>query len=198
MATNDSELDRPLTDIGAQIGRLLPGLYDVDSQRDVKLSESFDVWTVGIEGLKATGYSGNFPARKTEYQHHQILIDGRARAFASSILSPSGELRVVRVALSPVAEAIDKAITRIDADYPKSSTRVRLLVIQSFSLYAFWLARSGLIYIISVPGLLTVLRAESYYGTADFLGALLRDATHSIPRSDVALESSEDSGGPRW
>jgi hypothetical protein len=139
-------------ELAAQIGRLFSGLYYRmnEKPKTIALSESFDKWSLSTRFLKQAIAKGKFPARKTGFQHHQIMLDGKAKAFAVSQELPDGSQQVVSVQISTIAERIDEAITHFD-DIDTTDSKVRLLTIRSFSIYTFWLVDSNQVYVVSVP-----------------------------------------------
>lgn len=133
-----------------------------------ELVETFAVWTLGARALapargrgaaeksgaeksgaaKSAAKAGalNALARSTGRWHHQIRVGGKAAAFARSagqkLRLDSASLRGLFV--SPLARKVEEAVGWIDENVPdgRNGVRdplVRLLVVPSRQLHAFWL-----------------------------------------------------------
>lgn len=185
MATNDTATDNQQADIIEQIGAMLPALYAKPELRpkEVALLETFDLWELDLlelvlEDLPRALLSGQLPLLQPEYQHHQIKIDGRAQAYALSQKSASGRRKVVKVAISSIAERIDEAIDHLDHD-PNipDDTPVRLVVVRSCLIYAFWLVERQQVYIISVPARFREILSVTYLDVIEFLRILYEQVT---------------------
>jgi len=185
MAINNTVLDTKAPELAEQIGRLFSGLYyslETKPKTSV-LSESFDIWRLSTQYLQNAIAKGKFPARKTIFQHHQIMLDGKAKAYGISKRSTDGKRQVFSVQLSKIAERIDNAISQIDKD-DNSEDRVRLLMSRSFGLYAFWLVDRKQVYIVSVPHRFKQLRIGQYLSLEELMRVLQHKLEQLKPRRD--------------
>jgi hypothetical protein len=111
--------------------------------------------------------------------HHQISIGARTNSFARSrSLGPAThDWSVTQVATdSPIAEAIDKAIDWVDNNV-KGDPLVKLLVVPTYYLHAFWLqeGQTNLILIIHMPDQYIRLKYETLYTPKQFLELLAQE-----------------------
>jgi len=194
MLVNEANCDGFIHDITEQLGRILPGLYLElkETPEKTELGESFDVWEIDIRELRQSLHNGNFPALPTQYQHHQILFDGQARASALSEKLPSGSQRVFKVGFSDVAMRIDQAIERLDSDVGDDS-RVVLLKARACWVYAFWLLDRRQVFLVSVPSRFTQLseqlQAGNYLHEMDFIGALYDEIERVMVQQEDSLDT---------
>src|SRR6185436_11850042 len=194
MLVNEANCDGFIHDITEQLGRILPGLYLElkETPEKTELGESFDVWEIDTRELRQSLHNGNFPALPTQYQHHQILFDGQARASALSEKTPTGSKKVFKVAVSDVAQRIDQAIERLDLDVEDYS-RVVLLKARACWVYAFWLLDRRQVFLVSVPSRFTKLsehlQAEKYLHEMDFIVALYDEIERVMVRRDDGLDT---------
>lgn len=194
MVVNEANRDEFVHDITEQLGRILPGLYLElkETPEKTELGESFDVWEIDTRELRQSLHSGAFPALATQYQHHQILLDGQARASALSEKLPSGSQKVFKVGVSDVAQRIDQAIERLDLDVEDDS-RVVLLKARACRVYAFWLLDRRQILLVSVPSRFTQLseqlQAGNYLHEMDFIGALHDEIERVMLRREDSLDT---------
>ncbi|MFL6277341.1 MAG: hypothetical protein ACJ74G_19320 [Blastocatellia bacterium] len=174
MAYNDTNLnDRE--EIIRQLGVMLPTLRMKRHPKTFALMETFDVWELDVNDLAQALDTNHIPAKPTSYQHHQIRLGRRVRAYALSYHAPGEAPEVIQVALSGVAERIDRAIERLDATVPDEIS-VRLVVVKSCGIYAFWMVEANHAYLISTPmrfrRLFNHLRGHRYLEAGDFLKLL--------------------------
>ena len=194
MLVNEANRDDFVSDITEQLGRILPGLCLElrETPEKTELGESFDVWEIDTRELRQSLHSGTFPALPTQYQHHQILFDGQARASALSEKSSSGSQKVFKVGISDVAQRIDQAIERLDSDIGDNS-RVVLLKARACWVYAFWLLDRHQIFLVSVPSRFTQLseqlQAGKYLHEMDFIGALYHEVERIMLQREDSLET---------
>lgn len=134
----------------------------------------------------AAGGSLRAAARETGRWHHQIKVGGRAAAFARSSGAQLGldHVSLRGLFVSPLAEKIEEAVGWIDANEPggRGGARdpvVRLLVVPSHQLHAFWLfdEREGTseVLVIDAPARLAPAGPRRLLGEGEFL-ELLRGA----------------------
>ncbi|MCI0490326.1 MAG: hypothetical protein L0229_27350 [Blastocatellia bacterium] len=147
------------------------------------MAESFDIWNLSTKNLQKAIESGKFPSYKTRYQHHQILLDNSAKACALSQKPPSGVHKVFNVAISKVAGRIDEAITHLEKE-EKDDSRVRLLVIRPFWIYAFWLVDRKQVYLISVSARIRGLKAGQQVSTSKLLRVLNKNINRFEPKEE--------------
>jgi hypothetical protein len=175
MAINDTDTGDEQTEIIAQIGRLLPGLYSKPKRRPktAELLESFDVWKLDTSDIREGIANNTFPAVPTGYRHHQIRINNKVQAYALSSNSPSEPHTVFKLAISKNAERIDKAIDRIEKKVDINNDIVaRLLTVRSYSVYAFWLVGRKEVYVFSAPSHFKRIRPRTFLSESEFLLAL--------------------------
>jgi hypothetical protein len=197
MLDNETKLDEA-SNIAEQIGRFLPGLYlEMKNEPKAELGESFDVWEINTRELEQAIEGRKFPAQATDLQHHQILFDGRANAYALSEKLSSGSHQVFKVGVSNVARKIHKAIKRLERDEGEEVsqetdnnglTSVRLLKTSAFWVYAFWLVDRHEVYVISAPSRFKRLRAGRYLKEKNFIRRLRDEIEPLSPKG-------EESGG---
>lgn len=167
-----------------------------------ELVETFAVWTLDARalapvsgrgaakksGAKKSGAKGNSLrafARPTGRWHHQIKVGGRAAAFARSsgprLKLDSASLRGLFV--SPLARKIEAAIDWIDENEPEERDGVRdpvvrLLVVPSHQLHAFWLfdEREGTseVFVVDAPPRLDATGRGGLIDEREFLDLLRR------------------------
>ena len=173
MATNELSLE-PDADFIERTGSFFSGVHCQlkGNPTPVELGESFELWCLDAAVLKKAISQKSFPADKTGYQHHQILVAHRARGYVLSVESTPGHQKVVRAAVSRIAERIDDAITVLDKTYAGNETAARLVVEWSYLIYAFWLVGSSRVYLVSAPARFKNLLATRDRNALDFLRAL--------------------------
>jgi hypothetical protein len=195
MISNDTNPEASLSRITKDIAKMLPGLYLEMRMRpkQAALGESFSIAEIDTLELQQSIESGKFPARETAIQHHQILIDGDAKAYALSERSSSGVQQVFKVVFSDIAKRIDQAIERLESD-TGPDTRVLLLKTRAFWVYAFWLVSREQVYLISVPSRFKILserlRAEPYLNQIDFIRLLYDEIKHLTSKPKYAGDLS--------
>lgn len=177
MANKETLPDDLRDTVCLQIGDLLPGLYLKQSPapKAVQLRESFTVWALDLSApAESVASNLSFPAREAHYWHHQILFDGKAEAYAESVLLDSGSLRVAEVSISPLAQKIDAAIDWVERQVD-DSVLVRFLALPAFLLYTFWLVDRQQIYIIDAFPELVHLKPGQLLHEDEFLAVLRAD-----------------------
>jgi hypothetical protein len=180
MPINETIIEEPVTDLTSQIGNLFSGTYrqlqmeaglvESGEPADVELGESFDMWKLDPNAIHEAVVSRTFPAFKTDFQHHQILIGGKPLAYAISEKPADGQRRVVSVTLSRLAERVDQAIDVLDPT--GDDTAARFLAFPSFRIYAFWLEGRHQVYVISTPDQFAKLRRVESWTETEFLQRL--------------------------
>lgn len=149
-----------------------------------ELTESFDVWMLGVDNLDSYAQAETDLlnlAKPTGRWHHQIRFDDRGGAFAlSKPLGPEASSWSVReISVSPIADDIDKAITLVDDLNLPDDRLVRMLVAPAFHLKAFWIidktANTSEVLVISASPSLTHLKLNEKISSKDFLDALLKE-----------------------
>jgi hypothetical protein len=116
------------------------------SAGEVQLGETFDVWMLPRDQLLAGNRTVREIAMRTGDLHHQVFVDGGARAYARSVNG-----NVVSVFFSALAEAVEEAIVRADATHGDDDGTVRLLSIPAFYTHAFWFVELDRFEIIKRP-----------------------------------------------
>lgn len=166
--------------VSRQVGSRLAGVVPDDLIQNVpiELAESFAIWMLALDATTRANEDLSHLARRTGRWHHQVRFGGQARAFAWSM--PYGpdptDWSIEQVSFSPIAERIDAAVEWIDQNVPDDPL-VRLLVVPSYYLHAFWLHQD------EWDRVLVIDRPEQYervpYGVlsapGDFLEALARE-----------------------
>lgn len=174
MAVKKSLPDATLKVIADQISNMLPGLCQQESipPKLVELRESFAIWTLNLATvMESSPVLKPLPAHKTRFWHHQILFDGEAKAYAESEVSDSQLVSVRETSISPLPGKIEQAIEWVES-YDKESTELRLLVLTSFLIYAFWLVERHQIYIIDAFPEFADFRDRRLFSEKEFLSSL--------------------------
>lgn len=136
--------DKALHGVTEQLGEHLHHLGDPDllKAKSVELCETFEMWKLGAKALASGAQSGSDLAqlaRPTRNLHHQIKHDGEAKSFASSA-GDSKNRTLAGWTISPLAKKIDQAVRWIDHQVEiGGDPLVRLLVVPSYHVHAFWL-----------------------------------------------------------
>jgi hypothetical protein len=176
MAHADPFPEEVLNSIAAQIGLRL--ILPSGAER-AELRETFSVWLLGLESTANWNQPIARLAVHTGQWHHQISTDGRANAFARS--APFGptaaDWSISQVATdSAIAAKIDRAIEWVDKKVSEDAL-VRLLIVPSYYLHAFWLQtpEHGQIVVIDRPDSYTRLNLETLYIESEFLELLAKE-----------------------
>ena len=181
MIANELHLDEATTkQLVSEIGEMFSGLYNqLETNEEPRLGESFAIWKLDIEGLSTAFADGKLSATPTPFQHHQIWLGDRAKAYALSDTLPSGKRQVVRTSVSIVAERMHDAIRFLDHDPNNQKTDLiaRLLSLPEASIYTFWLLtqaeeKTENIYLFSAPDRFAQLQEPRYFKPEDFLSFL--------------------------
>jgi hypothetical protein len=156
--TDDPSTPDPSNVLKEAVNRHLAGVIDAGSPGfapQVRIGESFEVWSLG----KVDPHDPDHPKTLKQLSvfsgqyHYQIYVDGSAAAYARSALHAGG-WTVPLIGSGRLAEAIDAAITRVDAreDIPEASV-ARILMAPAYALWAFWFVKIApeLVYIIAGP-----------------------------------------------
>jgi len=168
MAHPDILPNAVLDEVAKQIGTRLASVGTVEKLRTarVELAESFSVWMLGLEPIARRDENINRLPRDTGLYHHQIAYNGRGEAYARSAPSrPGVELRVLEeISESTLAVRTAAAIDWID-EHIKDDPLVRLLVVPSYFLHAFWLhyPRADKILVVDRPVEYELLRYDVLY-----------------------------------
>lgn len=148
-----------------------------------ELGETFTEYILGAETIRTQMHSGADLARlvkATGRRHHQLKLNKQPVAYARSLISeggPAGE--ICQFLISNLAGSIQNAIRWIDEyeerdpEYASTQPAVRLLVVPSYNVYAFWIFRETLgesnVLIIAAPVWLTKLVRNRLLTTREFL-----------------------------
>src|SRR5215210_4818465 len=101
-----------------QIANYLPGtrLQLGSDLSDAELGESFKIWELSPERLISAeaGETLELLCKETERWHHQVFLDGSAKAFAESRFKDENQVHVYKLSISPLAKWIDLAITDLE------------------------------------------------------------------------------------
>lgn len=166
-----------LESIARQIGNRLspPGMTALAKGAPVEIGESFPVYMLGLDALRAKAKDLKAAVQQTGVWQHQIRYGSQAREFARSTAPGSGadDWRVQEVVKSPLAEHIDRAIAWIDKNGPDDAVAY-LLLIPAFYLTAFWLQepKGDEIVIAEMPPKLGTLEPLRLYPAGEFLKEL--------------------------
>jgi hypothetical protein len=107
---------------------------------DIRLGDSFALWMLGADKVVSAEAKG-WPdlvrlATPLDRWHHQILVNGKARAFFES--APSSSLAASALFVSPVAPNIDKTFAWIKENVEQDFL-ISLLEIPAYYVVAFWM-----------------------------------------------------------
>jgi hypothetical protein len=123
--------------IGPQVASILP---PPDWQgKKVELAESFSVWLLPHNALTQPKNDLAALAIETGDWHHQVKVDGQARAFARSrpLGANAASWKLTEFFPANLAESIDQGINWVDANV-HDDWLVRLLAVPAYNLTAFW------------------------------------------------------------
>jgi hypothetical protein len=180
MITNELQLDdATIKLIVAQLSEPFSGLYNqLDTDEVPRLGESFVIWSLDTGNLRTAFVEGQLLAGKTTFQHHQIWLGDRAKAYAISDMS-SGAPQVIKGGFSIVAERMHDAIGFLDDDpeNQQPDLKGRLLVVPAVKIYSFWLRsvedeNEQKIYLFSAPDRFDELQKPRYFKPEEFLNFL--------------------------
>ena len=126
--------------VATRLRRLAGKKAFVPPGAEITLGDSFTLWMLGAENVAAAAH-GDWPdllqlARPLDRWHHQIRIDGKARAFFHS--APSRDSATSALFISPMAAGIDKAFAWIQKTV-REDFLVRLLEAPAYHVVAFWI-----------------------------------------------------------
>ena len=148
------------------------------SQQTLELTESFGVWTLGVDAVTKPNIDLAQLARQTGQWQHQIKIDGKPEVFARSMpLGPnSADWSVRALSKSHIAERIDEAIAWVDSNV-QSDPLVRLLFVPAWHLHALWLVEDekSHILVVDMPWSFTKLQYGKLYIAKEFLETLAQE-----------------------
>jgi hypothetical protein len=176
MAHTDAFPSDVLKSVAARIG---PRLLMPPGAPPAQLRETFSVWALGLDATTRPGEPIAKLAKPTGRWHHQVSIGNQVRTFARSMpLGPTAaDWTVSQITPdSPIAEAIDRAIDWVDKNV-QGDPLVKLLIVPSYYLHAFWLKTDGAdqILVVHKPDQYTRLKYESLYTPKEFLELLARE-----------------------
>ena len=162
-----------------------PQARSVDSgeTESVDLAETFDVWMLGAKKLAAGVKAGQDLAqlaKPTHHLHHQVKQSGAALCSATSSTKAALAPQVSGMALSPLAEKIDRAIDWLDHHSGlEDDPLVRLLVIPAYQVNAFWLVdeagSESRVVVIDAPAQFKHLPLLKVMSSRKFIAALLKE-----------------------
>jgi len=146
-----------LENVTDEIGELLtpqvvagldPNLDHAPAFPSYDLTETFELWIIDYDDL--TSYSREQPAKQVPRfsgrLHHQVRQGEQVIAYARSDGSDIGKMALDQFIDSPLARAIDEAVTVLDnleQEDPRlrdADLLVRLLVMPALQAHAFWLS----------------------------------------------------------
>jgi hypothetical protein len=169
-------IDHVASELGMKGRRVLR--ETIFPQETLELTESFAVWTLGLDAVTKPNIDLSQLARQTGQWQHQIKIDGKAEAFARSMpLGPNATDWPVRALFkSHIAERIDEAIDWVDHNV-QGDPLVRLLIVLAYHLHAFWLVEAGNshILVVDMPSSYTTLQYRNLYTAKEFLETLAQE-----------------------
>ena len=140
----DDVLDSITKKVGDRLSRILPATLGSDTS--IRLHETIDIWTLDNDALIQPTDDLIRLAKRTGRWHHQIKVNNVPQAYAQSL--PQGAdpdtWLVVGVFSSDLAKKIDEVVDFIDHNdlinkRIAADAIVRLLVIPTYYLHAFWL-----------------------------------------------------------
>jgi hypothetical protein len=179
MAHAEQLSNKELGALAAELGSYLanPSGFGLTSLTDVRIAETFEVWTLGLDTIVYATQKGIDIARvacPSCHFHHQLLLEGEPRAFARShreITSCLAQWLIDGVFVSGLAAHIDEAIGFLD-QRDSSDRLVRLLVVPSYQLHALWLigkeATAGIV-VADAPPEFTVFGSQTFLSSKEFL-----------------------------
>lgn len=115
------------------------GLEPNPAGQELQLTESFPIWSLGLDAIQSKSKNvANF-ARSTGYWHHQIG-DGKAayRYARSKANEQLTDFTVMEVGWSSIAEKVDQSVSWIDSNVA-TDAEVRMLIVPAYGITAFWL-----------------------------------------------------------
>jgi hypothetical protein len=137
--------------------------------------------------------------RNTNRFHHQIGTDGTPTGYARSETQADGTTIICGVFVSDLARAFDSAIKwllqfeRDNPDYVQTKPLVRVLVVPSYQVHAFWLLHEGDgtsdFIVIDAPPEIKGLEGERLLSSAAFFGAFAGVSSRSGLIFDADLTS---------
>jgi hypothetical protein len=142
--------------LARQIGPQIVNLFPPDQWKTgrAELAESFPVWMLPANALAHPNADLAELALPTGDWHHQVKLDGQARAFARSrpLGADADSWRLTEFFPASLAGAVEEAIGWVDANVPQDWL-VRLLVVPAYNLTAFWFveARASQVLVVHAP-----------------------------------------------
>jgi hypothetical protein len=123
----------------ASLGRALADTRTPSSTRTCEIAESFEVWQIDAPAIvdSPPRVALRDVARPTARTHHQLHVGGVPVAYARSAMQ--GRMRrVINLSVSPLAEAIDRAIGYLDVN-ARWRGEARMLLVPARRTVALWL-----------------------------------------------------------
>ncbi len=180
MAHADVLPDAVLDALAAKVGVPLAefGSYAQQPQPAAELSETFAVWSLNPTAVLTPDVDFAKLVTQTGRWHHQIKVGGQATAFARSMPlgTDAASWEVTQLFQSDIPPKIDRAIDWVDSNV-KGDPVVRLLIVPSYYLTAFWLSdgNNNQVYVIDAPSSLTQVHAGTLYSAREFLQKLAQE-----------------------
>lgn len=176
--------DEILGIVSEQIGELLPAVIDryrIESGT-FELGDSFELWVLDPDyGIKSSQSLNQLTVATSRWHHQIIYCQNDLRkpiAFAISAPGNPGQNgRIVNeVSESEIAEKIDAAMKWIDGNPNlQGDPLTHLLILQNYSVFAFWLVDTRQVYVIGCPRDFTQLRPDELLREQNFLTGLRRE-----------------------
>lgn len=176
--------DAILQSVADQIGELISGIIRSSqfNSGSFELSDSFELWELDPNYDVAPIQPLEKLANKTGRWHHQIYqnlnetLKPVAFAISAKETEPPYEWSVREVFNSKIAEKIDIVMKKIDNN-PNLDGDIltRLLILQNYAVYAFWLVSIKQVYIIGCPRGFRQLRPNQLLTEEAFLTQLRKE-----------------------
>lgn len=168
-----------LAKIAASIGAL------AQAER-LELGEAFELWMLPLDAIRAANASVREAAFSTGRWHHQVYVNGEARAFARSRRNPGapGGWELVALMQSSLPQGVDRGVEWLDVRAPDAAPGgVRLLSVPTYHLHALWLAAGAAdrFLVVDAPRYYRAFRPERLYDDQELLQALRSEKPEERP-----------------
>jgi hypothetical protein len=158
----------------------------------VRLAEEFEVWKLLPKAIEIPQARLSKVAEKTGYWQHLIRHGKVAREIVTTRADAAGrKFQVHALGNELLAEKYDSAIQWLDAN-DSSDAIVRVLVVPTFVLHAFWLFSSKEDRVVLVDAMKPVegIAPEREYSSQEFLGAIVKQHIKQKLPSEKELEKA--------
>lgn len=160
--------------IADQIGQMLPAEEGFVEQ-ELVLGESLPVRTLTADALQKVDGALRDATESSAEWHHQLVRGGDVAALTATSIGNEGEQIVVEVAEPPFAQALARAVSRLDEELGESDDRAELLIVPAYYLVAILLTGpTERVLVVDRPERLSTVEIGYLYPSALFVEALRR------------------------